>query len=574
MKTLLPAILLAVAVPAVSQPATPEFWRKPGETIRDAKGAVLRQEVKDPKTFTMKVFEHGDWITYRYQPNTEKITRAETSDTAEDLLYDGDDWNGLTMHAGAKKYTLRVRGGKLTADGLGALSILHDDDHGRDVAIRYDTASIGNVEYAPSGEITRVTLGSMALDFKYASASVTETLTANGEVLVTRTVTPSPLPHVASRGVSLAPVADRIGLGQDWFNKISACTSSTGSLITITDDKQQVVARIVQFGGQRAAYDASGQPLFFDVELNYNDVGRKVVPFLGLLPTRFVVTVDGEVAAYLSDPDEGAIGSFWSSTENGQKKYHYTISHSQAKRSALAAGPTGAPLFTSTSTQKRFSSGRFAAVPQMMMQCGLQEQWDCCNTCGYGGGAYCEDNYYPVYCDSGGYSYVSPDPYTGGGGGGGSLAGNQVLGDAQLRVAVNAALSQAQSKVSNAQCGQALFQDMLLNDGTPVSSVLALLNKSSADWLGSLTWKNGTGVKDPNNVVPCDSDNVKAWMNPPGSTVDYLCGSFKTLGASLAAVTLIHEELHSLGLSEAPQDPNARYTATQIQQAVQAHCGS
>ena len=177
-------------------------------------------------------------------------------------------------------------------------------------------------------------------------------------------------------------------------------------------------------------------------------------------------------------------------------------------------------------------------------------------------------------CDSGGGGgyYVPPDEYNGGGGGG-SPSNNQVTGDMQLRVAVNSGLTSARNKLTNSQCSENLFQDMQLNDGTPVANVLTLMNKSSTDWLNSLIWKNGSGIHNSSGSVPCDS-GIPAWMSPPGSTTDYVCSPFKNLGASMAGVILIHEELHSLGLSESPQDPNARYTAAQITQAVIDHCGT
>jgi len=129
-------VLLIAAGSALGQPAIPQFWKTPGETIRDAHGVVVRQEIKDPKTFTMRVFEHNTWVTYQYEPNTEKIIHVNTADTAEDLLYDGNEWNGVTLRAGGKSYTFRDRQGHLTATGLPPLSITRDEARDRDVAAR------------------------------------------------------------------------------------------------------------------------------------------------------------------------------------------------------------------------------------------------------------------------------------------------------------------------------------------------------------------------------------------------------------------------------------------------------
>jgi hypothetical protein len=52
-----------------------------------------------------------------------------------------------------------------------------------------------------------------------------------------------------------------------------------------------------------------------------------------------------------------------------------------------------------------------------------------------------------------------------------------------------------------------------------------------------------------------------------------VCTSFKNLGASSGAVILIHEELHSLGLTEKPGYPNATMDSGQITQLVMSYCG-
>ncbi len=52
-----------------------------------------------------------------------------------------------------------------------------------------------------------------------------------------------------------------------------------------------------------------------------------------------------------------------------------------------------------------------------------------------------------------------------------------------------------------------------------------------------------------------------------------VCTSFKNLGPSQGAVILIHEELHTLGLTEKPGYPDAAMDSSQITQLVMDYCG-
>src|SRR5437870_314860 len=69
------------------QPQPSDFWQVPGETMRDKAGTIIYQVVKDPDTFTMRVYDHGTLLTYRFQPNTDRVIRVEAPDISEDYTY-------------------------------------------------------------------------------------------------------------------------------------------------------------------------------------------------------------------------------------------------------------------------------------------------------------------------------------------------------------------------------------------------------------------------------------------------------------------------------------------------------
>ena len=56
-----------------------KYWQEPGETDRDSKGNITYTEIKDPKSFTKRVFANGEWATYHYRPSTVEITKIDNS---------------------------------------------------------------------------------------------------------------------------------------------------------------------------------------------------------------------------------------------------------------------------------------------------------------------------------------------------------------------------------------------------------------------------------------------------------------------------------------------------------------
>jgi hypothetical protein len=552
----------------VGQPANAQFWLTPGTTLRDAKGNITYTEIKDPKTFTMKVFDHGQWLTYRYEPNSSRIAKVEAPDTTEDYLYDGDQWNGLTLHAGGRAHTIHSSGSTVEADNMPPVTI-ERDDRGRDIAVRRGADVVAAISYDTSGQVQRLTLGAMTLDFAMQNNGVVETLAANGKLLVTRVAHPE-AKHPLPVSLSLDPVMDRLGLSPEWRNSVRVRHNATGAFLSVSNGQSGLVAEIVQFGAMSAAFDAKGSPLFYDLALRYSarlpaivggDTAGDVTTALnGVVPNHLIVPTTGNASAYVQAPGDGAISSIWTLSAGGVPSFRFRVYHESGR--AGAASRALHPASTSVSDMFAVPDRRF--TPLMIWQCGSYEYWTC-DSSGYSG--YCGNEYEPQYCDTGGGGggYTPPPDDTGGAPGGGTGTGNQVTGDPDLRMKVNAALNSAYTKFRNTRCSQDLFNDTKLTDGsTSLASVLAQRGTDAATWLNSLTFVNG-GSSGTCATAP-------AWTLVNGTTVD-VCTSFKTYGSTAGAVLVIHEELHTLGLTEKPQYPDAARTSGEITDLVMQYCG-
>jgi len=310
----------------LAQNAAADFWKKPGEVQRDAKGAIVYGEVKDASKFTMQVFDRGRTVTYHYAPNSLKILSAVTAGSTDEYLYGTNgEWDGLTVRVKTASFTLRApRNGAVSAPGLPALSAARDS-LGRDVTWSSDGVIVGRVDYDTAGQVQRFALGNaMTLEIMPAPGGATEVLRSPDGMIVSTTV--GARRSTREFRYSLDLVADQLGLGSDWTNTVKVSENATGSLLTLSGSNGAVIAYVVSVGTTRAAFTADGKPLFYDVRLNYTDhaspsIGGDVaidptVKLQGLLPQRLVVAANGDAGVYVERPADGAIQSFWVSTAN------------------------------------------------------------------------------------------------------------------------------------------------------------------------------------------------------------------------------------------------------------------
>jgi len=560
---LLVAVGLALSSSSVlAQKAAADFWKKSGEVQCDSAGNVIYREVKDPESFTVQVFDRGKTVTYHYAPNSLKIVRAEVDGVTDEYLYGADgDWEGLTVHLKTLPLTLRAtRSGAVSTPGLPALSVTRDS-LGRDATWSSDGILVGRIDYDTRGQVQRVALGNaMTLDMNASSQGLTEVLRSPDGIVASATIGERHSKREFRYSLDLA--ARQLGLGTDWSNNVKVSQNATGSLLTLTSLNGRVLAYLVSVGPVRAAFTAAGKPLFYDLPLNYTDraspsIGGDIaidlnVKLQGVLPDRILVAANGDTGFYIQRPADNAIQSFWISTTNGVRSYSHRMFNPAGKSpQSLREEPAwrGGPVAV---------ANRLRPLPQMMYVC--DESTVCTYSDGCPSCQSCTITMY--YCDS-------PDgggTYGGGYGGGGSSGSpsNQVTGDAILRARVSQGLSNATNKLANQQC-LSVFSNLCDTNGTPLANVLTQKGYGAADWLNS-------GISIANGYTNGICSGASAWTTVGGMTVN-ICTSFSSLTSGEAGNRLIHEELHTLGYSENPPDPNFM-TSGEITNYVAANCGS
>ena len=119
-------------------------------------------------------------------------------------------------------------------------------------------------------------------------------------------------------------------------------------------------------------------------------------------------------------------------------------------------------------------------------------------------------------------------------------------------VLLNQGKTGANNKLTSLPDCEKMYDDLGANGPTVISST---------------TYRDGT------NTTDCNNHPGAAAVTQPGSYTVLLCGSvFTNLSSSGAAIVVIHEGLHSAGMTENPPDTTAK-TSDQINQMVMANCG-
>lgn len=139
-----------------------------------------------------------------------------------------------------------------------------------------------------------------------------------------------------------------------------------------------------------------------------------------------------------------------------------------------------------------------------------------------------------------------------------------VLGriDPNLIRAINGAVRQASRKLAEPAC-QSVFSDFKDADGRTLRENLEARRQDGASYVKWLIFVNGSEDQY------CLRSRLAAGTNP-GDRVVRVCGQFnyiQTTDPGYAAVLIIHEELHSLGLGENPP------SSAEITQRVVERCG-
>lgn len=139
-----------------------------------------------------------------------------------------------------------------------------------------------------------------------------------------------------------------------------------------------------------------------------------------------------------------------------------------------------------------------------------------------------------------------------------------VLGkrDPGLIEAATKAVGEARKRLAASECQQ-VFSDFTDGSGRTLAQNLEVNGHTAQIYLGWLIFRNGA------DKSLCLRSGVLAATNP-GERMVYLCAQFKSIARTdpgYAAALIIHEELHSLGLSENPP------SSAEITDRVVRRCG-
>jgi hypothetical protein len=122
-----------------------------------------------------------------------------------------------------------------------------------------------------------------------------------------------------------------------------------------------------------------------------------------------------------------------------------------------------------------------------------------------------------------------------------------------LNEMVSKAVREARSKLSETACSR-IFSDFRDSRGRTLQENLDVLDRTGESYLEWVNFYDGFGK-------PRCADRGTLASTSPGSRVVYICSpqfmEKQHRDPALAAVLVIHEELHSLGLSENPPSSQA-----------------
>jgi hypothetical protein len=141
-----------------------------------------------------------------------------------------------------------------------------------------------------------------------------------------------------------------------------------------------------------------------------------------------------------------------------------------------------------------------------------------------------------------------------------SPAGTKLATHPAFRLAVRFAAE----RVEHPLC-RAIYADFVDGAGRPLRERLERLHLSPAEHLAGLVFEDGD--RDP---LCRDTGDVIAYTSPLSPIVRVCTSRFvRTMHKSppFAAATVLHEQLHTLGLGENPPKPE------EITERVLAHCG-
>lgn len=269
----------------------------------------------------------GRSYTYVFSADSDLVLRSEDEASITEYAYQDGTQVAFTVTVRASNAKLTVQTPKyaLGAEGLPAITQTGDPE-GRVTSVRTtEGEELASYEYQ-DGYLRKVQLNSgVALHLsKPEVGRVKQTLKSQSGQVV-REVVAAGSEEFRYTPFVLDLVANDLGLGERWRQRVRSTRSASRRLTTVTDETGHEVLYLVHEGSDMVAFSPDGVPLFYDVSVN---VWRHVLEpgtdiaideparaMTAVTPDRIVLTRGGATEAYISSAASGAIQSFWTAID-------------------------------------------------------------------------------------------------------------------------------------------------------------------------------------------------------------------------------------------------------------------
>jgi hypothetical protein len=114
-----------------------------------------------------------------------------------------------------------------------------------------------------------------------------------------------------------------LGLGDDWFNRISVGYNSTSTVVTVKDSTGATLFYVLRFGTVNVGFDLAGNGLFYDLDAGFEVLGHESAPS-GLPPVRIIVARDQRVEVQSPWATDNAVESLWVDRDPAGKRTLHT----------------------------------------------------------------------------------------------------------------------------------------------------------------------------------------------------------------------------------------------------------
>jgi len=249
------------------------------------------------------------------------VCGVSTASGQDTYSYDPDGTTvGLSSMVNGLELSVHNAGGVISAPGLPTLSMVLDGS-GRIESLNGPTGPLVTYSYRSDGSVESVQLPwkltlKIAPVFREMTTEVVEG--SNGRTLAQAYVKAG-YGHGWWHLLNLDLFLKTLGLGDDWFNRISVAHNSANTVVTVNDSSGVPLFYVLRFGTVNVGFDLAGNGLFYDLDLNVEVMGQATVAS-GLPPTRIIVARDERVEVQAPSATDNAVESLWVDRDRAGKE--------------------------------------------------------------------------------------------------------------------------------------------------------------------------------------------------------------------------------------------------------------